>query len=206
MTHTILIATDAEVRERWEKAFPTGSVHAKASAAIGRVGSDSVVWIHVGSDPEFARRMVDECLSRLGATRLVALSDTPTDSQAIELMERGVVGFCHSYAGPAMLQQVSTVVSNQGLWVGPNLMQRLIRAAGPSVTADTGSRNALTALSSREREVAQQVGLGSSNKEIARILSITERTVKAHLSAIFQKLGVRDRLHLALFMRSTGAV
>jgi DNA-binding NarL/FixJ family response regulator len=105
-----------------------------------------------------------------------------------------------------MLQQVSTVVSNQGLWVGPNLMQRLIRAAGPNVTADTGSRNALTTLSSREREVAQQVGLGSSNKEIARILSITERTVKAHLSAIFQKLGVRDRLHLALFMRSTGAV
>jgi DNA-binding NarL/FixJ family response regulator len=206
MTHTILIATDTEVRARWEKAFPDGGVHANPAAATGRVQPDSVVWLHVGSDADQARRLVDECLSRLGACRLVALSDTPSDSQAIELMERGVVGFCHAYAGPAMLQQVSTVVANEGLWVGPSLMQRIIRAAGPSVTVDTGSQHALDTLSAREREVAQQVGLGSSNKEIARILSITERTVKAHLSAIFQKLGVRDRLHLALFMRSVGAV
>jgi DNA-binding NarL/FixJ family response regulator len=206
MTHTILIATDAEVRTRWENAFPQGLVCSNPAAATGKVESGAVVWLHVGADADLARRLVDECLSRLGATRIVALSDTPSDSQAIELMERGVVGFCHSYAGPAMLQQVSTVVSNEGLWVGPNLMQRLIRAAGPNVTADSGSRQALELLSAREREVAQQVGLGSSNKEIARILAITERTVKAHLSAIFHKLGVRDRLHLALFMRSTGAV
>jgi two-component system, NarL family, nitrate/nitrite response regulator NarL len=206
MTHTILIATDNDVRERWVKAFPGCPIYANPAAATGTVQGDSVVWLHVGSDQDLARRLVDECQSRLGATRLVAMSDIPSDSQAIELMERGVVGFCHSYAGPAMLQQVSTVVSNAGLWVGPNLMQRLIRAAGPNVTAETGSRQALDTLSVREREVAQQVGLGSSNKEIARILSITERTVKAHLSAIFTKLGVRDRLHLALFMRSIGAV
>lgn len=201
---TILIAIDTDLRTRWGKAFPSGAVYANPAAAIGRVRTDDVVWLHVGADPDAARRLVDECLSRLGACRLVALSDTPTDAQAMELMEKGVVGFCHAYAGPAMLQQVSTVVSNEGLWVGPNLMQRLIRAAGPNVAQDGESRDMLDALSAREREVAKQVGLGSSNKEIARILSITERTVKAHLSSIFVKLGVRDRLHLALFVRSQG--
>lgn len=206
MTQTLLIATDTDVCARWEKAFPQGLVCSHPAAARERVQPGAVVWLHVGADADLARRLVDECLSRLGPTRLVALSDTPSDSQAIELMERGVVGFCHSYAGPAMLQQVSTVVSNEGLWVGPNLMQRLIRAAGPNVAADGSSRQTLELLSAREKEVARQVGLGSSNKEIARILSITERTVKAHLSAIFHKLGVRDRLHLALFMRSAGAI
>lgn len=206
MNNLILITTDTEVRARWEKAFPSGVVFANPAAALGRVGAGDVVWLHVGSDQDSARRLVEDCFSRLGNCRIVAMSDVPSDTQAIELMERGVVGFCHAYAGPAMLQQVSTVVSNEGLWVGPNLMQRLIRAAGPNVAVDTASRQALAGLSSRELEVARQVGLGSSNKEIARILTITERTVKAHLSAIFQKLGVRDRLHLALFMRSTGAV
>jgi DNA-binding NarL/FixJ family response regulator len=57
-------------------------------------------------------------------------------------------------------------------------------------------------LSGREAEVAREVVAGRSNKEIARVLGITERTVKAHLGAIFAKLGVRDRLQLAL--RLTG--
>ena len=101
-----------------------------------------------------------------------------------------------------MLQQVSTVVSNEGLWVGPSLLQRLIRATGPRVERARGDTPDLNALSQREIEVAQHVGNGASNKEIARSLHITERTVKAHLSAIFQKIGVRDRLQLAIFMRS----
>lgn len=53
-------------------------------------------------------------------------------------------------------------------------------------------------LSGREITVAQLVGQGASNKEVARQLDIAERTVKAHLTAIFEKLQVRDRLQLSL--------
>jgi DNA-binding NarL/FixJ family response regulator len=204
MNNTLLIATDTDLRARWMLAFPGGAVYANTAQATGKVQPESVVWMHVGSDQDAAGRIVGESLSRLGSCLLVALSDTPSDSQAVELMERGVVGYCHSYAGPAMLQQVGTVVSNQGLWVGPKLMQRLIRAAGANVDIESASSASLQLLSGRELEVAHQVGLGSSNKEIARILAITERTVKAHLSSIFVKLNVRDRLHLALFIRSQG--
>lgn len=205
MTHSILITTDTEVRQRWEKAFPGAPVYFSPAAVSGRVAPDAVVWLHVGADHEAARKLVAETLATVGPCSLVALSDIPSDDQALELMERGVVGYCHAYAGPAMLQQVSTVVANQGLWVGPDLMQRMIRAAGANVAVDPSTSKALETLSGRELEVARQVGTGSSNKEIARALDITERTVKAHLSAIFSKLGVRDRLHLALFMRSAGA-
>ena len=53
-------------------------------------------------------------------------------------------------------------------------------------------------LSEREVQVARMVAAGASNKEIASRLAITERTVKAHLAASFEKLAVRDRLQLAL--------
>ncbi|MBL8432557.1 MAG: helix-turn-helix transcriptional regulator, partial [Dechloromonas sp.] len=55
-----------------------------------------------------------------------------------------------------------------------------------------------TLLSGRETQVARLVASGASNKEIADQLAITERTVKAHLTVIFEKLGVRDRLQLSL--------
>ncbi|UUA74872.1 helix-turn-helix transcriptional regulator [Cellvibrio sp. QJXJ] len=56
----------------------------------------------------------------------------------------------------------------------------------------------LNLLTGRERAVAELVAAGKTNKEVARELDITERTVKAHLGASFEKLGVRDRLQLAL--------
>ena len=51
----------------------------------------------------------------------------------------------------------------------------------------------------RERQIVELLSAGASNKEIAKRLSVTERTVKAHLTAIFRKLGMSGRLQLALF-------
>jgi DNA-binding NarL/FixJ family response regulator len=55
-------------------------------------------------------------------------------------------------------------------------------------------------LTPRERDIARLVSNGACNKNIARELNISERTVKAHLTTIFQKLGIADRLHLALYV------
>jgi two-component system, NarL family, nitrate/nitrite response regulator NarL len=57
-------------------------------------------------------------------------------------------------------------------------------------------------LSAREREVVELIAGGGSNKEIAERLGITERTVKAHLTSVFQKLGLSSRLQLAVRMLS----
>jgi DNA-binding NarL/FixJ family response regulator len=58
----------------------------------------------------------------------------------------------------------------------------------------------LERLTRREREIARLIGGGASNKEIAKQLSISDRTVKAHITTIFHKLGFSDRLRLALFV------
>ena len=58
----------------------------------------------------------------------------------------------------------------------------------------------LDGLTPRQREIARLISDGSSNKEIAARLNVAESTVKAHLTAIFRKLKVSDRLQLALFV------
>jgi DNA-binding NarL/FixJ family response regulator len=60
-------------------------------------------------------------------------------------------------------------------------------------------------LTKREIEVAKSVADGCSNREIAERLNISERTVKARLTSIFQKLDVRDRVQLALLMRGNAS-
>ncbi len=205
MTDIVLISPDPDVLQRWTQAFPAARCFSDIEAAGSSVMQAASVWLHLPGDENEALQLVSKLGSRLSSARLVALSDTPSDEQALALMQHGAVGYCHSHAGPPMLQQVATVVGNQGLWVGPDLLSRMIRASLVAEPQVPGNADQLKELSAREHQVARSVARGANNKEIAREMDITERTVKAHLSAIFLKLGVRDRLHLALWMRGVQA-
>jgi len=84
--------------------------------------------------------------------------------------------------------------------VGPELMRRLRTALAGQRAPAQSEADQLVALSRREKEVALAAAAGASNKEIARALGITERTVKAHLSAIFKSLGIRNRVQLSVLV------
>ena len=105
-------------------------------------------------------------------------------------------------AAPAQLRLVATTVKNGGFWLPSSLMRRVMSSAG-GLLAQVSSRSgvSLDQLTKRERQVAQAVTEGLSNREIAARLSISERTVKARLTSVFQKLDVRDRVQLALLLR-----
>lgn len=128
--------------------------------------------------------------------RLLVLSSAPHDEEGLAALDAGASGYCHVYAAPMTLRNALDVVASGELWVGRALMTRLLR------NVSRASRPVPDAwghtLTEREREVARRAAHGDSNLAIADALGITERTVKAHLSAIFEKLGVADRLQLAL--------
>lgn len=192
---------------RWLQAFPTTKV-AAAGSAIKRLPASALVWLRL-DDERPALEQLAVLRKAVGPLPVIALSNHPDNEEALALFSAGVRGYCNAHATAANLRQVANVVQAGGLWVGEALMQRLLASTQAAMSripvaapaTDEGastSADRLSVLSKRELEVARTVAGGSSNKEIARQLGITERTVKAHVGAVFQKLKVRDRLHLAL--------
>jgi DNA-binding NarL/FixJ family response regulator len=72
------------------------------------------------------------------------------------------------------------------------------QAAGPLMRSSDTPSSRIDQLTSREREVLAELVNGKSNREIARALTVSEKTVKAHVSAVLAKLGVQDRTQAAV--------
>jgi DNA-binding NarL/FixJ family response regulator len=78
--------------------------------------------------------------------------------------------------------------------LAPEAAAALVRSRGR-----TGAVAGLDALTAREREVLAQIAEGRSNRQIARMLQMSEKTVKTHVSSVLAKLGVADRTQAALY-------
>jgi DNA-binding NarL/FixJ family response regulator len=211
-TQHFFISRSAPVPERLRAAFPEiqALVPTSFQACVRSLtAAQCMVWLST-ADALWPEDLGHLRKIQVGA-RVVLLSSAPEQLEGLNALNQGVRGYAHAYAVPALLQEVALVVQHGGLWVGPELLQRLVSAssaalariplsaAGPaSEAAPAPANNAWAALSAREAQVARAVTTGHSNKEVASQLFISERTVKAHLSAVFEKLGVRDRLQLVL--------
>lgn len=184
---------------RWQQAFPEGEIIDAASQLIDGADGYCTIWLH---DDGLSHQQVSQCLEQLRqmnpTCRPIVISCVPDAAKAMLFFQHGAMGYCHAMATPEMLQQVVLVVRNGGLWLGPDLMNRFAGSIGQRETSPVSST--LEKLSVREKQVAELVATGASNKEIAQSLSITERTVKAHMSSILEKLAIRDRLQLALLV------
>jgi len=138
------------------------------------------------------------------ATSIIVLSRPIPEQTELELFKMGVQGHCSRDIDPQLLKRVVVAVRLGELWIRRSLMPRLLDELGVRFQgADHAKRAAvgrLAFLTAREHEIAALVGRGGSNKQIARQLDITERTVKAHLTEVFRKLGIADRLKLALLL------
>lgn len=139
----------------------------------------------------------------MAGMHLVVASPSPNDEQGTQALGAGAHGYCHSYAPAAALSQALEVVSSGGIWMGRSLVARLLKLvterAQDAHSWDDG------VLTERETTVARYAASGQANAQIAEALGITERTVKAHLSAVFEKLKVSDRLQLALLVHGISA-
>jgi len=182
----------------WRAAMPDARMVLRAAAPSVSSKELSIRWCRLRTG-ESLNIILPELLAKHGRT--VVLADEPSDALTLEALSAGAAGCCNTHAAPEVLVQVATVVDNGGLWVGQSLLQQLIgntaRILARRNPEPPGNLLAET-LSERERQVAKLVAEGASNKEIARRLDIAERTVKAHLTAIFDKTGARDRLQLSL--------
>lgn len=193
MERNIFVTTSRVPPQRWRQAFPGAAI---VTSLPGHVLPGTIVWLHNLSPAQLPPGR------RPPGVHLVVMHNEPSDEKGIVALAQGASGYCNAYATPELLLTIESVVRNHGLWIGESILNRLISRvnAGSARPGQPADHPALQALSDREREVATCVARGESNKEIARQLDLAERTIKAYLTAVFEKLGVRDRLQLALLL------
>ncbi len=201
MLRSLFVTYRSELLPGWLAAFPDAVlVKYETLDQVPQAGikGQALVWLHLNQS-ESALDQLRAVSASFPGMPVVVLANVPEEDQALALLGAGAFGYASSLSIPKMLRQVATVVGNGGLWVGPNLIRRFLTAVGTRPGWET-SGQVLDSLSRRKREVAEAACSGASNKEIARQLGITERTVKAHISSVLEHFGVRDRLQLSLLV------
>jgi DNA-binding CsgD family transcriptional regulator len=121
------------------------------------------------------------------------------------VLKAGAKGYYARYIDLSHLKKALHVIQKGEIWIQRALISSLVAALtsgterGPGGT-DSAFAAVIEGLTIRQRLVAELIGRGASNKEIASKLNICERTVKAHLTEVFRAIGVPDRLQLALLL------
>lgn len=200
----LLITSLEQPLKSWQAAFAKLSCARELPAVKGnKQETPAVIWLHLQDQPQvWLKAMVDDIRLHSPLSKIVVLANVPKPHEAMFALGLGVGAYVHAYINEKTLKEIKDVVLHGGVWLGNDLLQRLIDASLQMVHYDeeAAHEDLLDLLTKREREVALAASKGLSNKEIARVLSITERTVKAHLSSVFETLKVKDRLHLALIL------
>lgn len=152
-----------------------------------------------GEQTSLVSSVKEACLT----TRILVLGVGRTIESQIELLKQGARGYFDNHLPPEKLHFAIHAILHGEVWVEryviSSLIDELTHVAIPEISQE--QQLSLASLSPKEIEVATLVSHGSTNKMIAYKMAITERTVKAHLTAIFQKLAICDRLSLAIFFR-----
>lgn len=140
-------------------------------------------------------------ISRTGLTvRTIVLTASIESAQIVQALQAGAKGIVmKESATQVLLRAIRAVVEGQS-WVGRDRVHDLadyLRSTAPA--EDGGRKRNRFGLTNRELEIVSTIVDGCTNREIAQRFSLSEDTVKHHLTNIFDKIGVSNRLELALF-------
>jgi DNA-binding NarL/FixJ family response regulator len=137
--------------------------------------------------------------------RIIILTTFELDEYVHTALENGAVGFLLKDTPPRDLIQAVHTVAEGNAMLAPSVTRRLIAEfAARNSTQAVAARTQLEALTDREREVAVAIAQGLSNAEIAKLLFMSEATVKAHVSHVLAKLNLTNRVQAAMLVHDAG--
>lgn len=131
-----------------------------------------------------------ELTARGSGARVLVLTSFTDRARVHEVLAAGAIGYVLKDCEPSQLLDAVRAAARGEVPLDPRVAGALLPASGEG-----------PALSPREEEVLRLVAQGLANKQVARALGITERTVKAHLGRVFREIGVLDRTSAALWAR-----
>ena len=135
---------------------------------------------------------------------VIVLSGDEDPRHMKSAIDLGAVGFIpKAHTSKLMIAALRFVLAG-GIYLPPNLLHEDIELEKPSAAAAGAVAAAYARLSPRQQEVATLLLQGNSNKVIARRLALSEGTVKAHVSAIFQVIGAKSRVEAVIIAAKSG--
>jgi DNA-binding NarL/FixJ family response regulator len=180
----------------------------KASEALEVVAAQKpdIVLLNLDSLSSIGLEII-RTLSKVSSSSRVILLARPDEAQVlINAVQEGVLGIVLKTQPSEVLIKAIQKVHAGEVWIERSMIANLLsglRNAQQLITQDPQTES-IGHLSRRERQVIQQIGQGLKNNQIAKQLSLSETTVRHHLTSIYGKLGVSDRLELLVFAHRNG--
>lgn len=201
----LLACSNRKVLTRWVSAVPdeVESLQAESFAELQQRIEDypeSVVLIHFSFDEKNTIENIKFLHKQFPNCKIMLLEDVPNETHGVELIKAGILGYGNTYLEPSILEEAIKVVSMGEIWISKRVIQWIANHCNPAALSKVipEPNFLLKNLTPAEIKIVNYLLDGDSNKTIARHLDISERTVKAHLTSIFRKTGIKDRLHLVL--------
>jgi len=177
----------------------------RAIAAVRELRPD-VVLMDIRM-PEMDGIAATAALRRLDAPpQVIVLTTFQADEQVMSALRAGAGGFLLKDTPPAEIVTAIRLVASGEAMLSPSVTRTLLAHVGDAQASDRrrAAAERLASLTDREREVAIAVGTGASNAEVAASLFMGEATVKAHVSRLFTKLDVANRVQIAIVVHDAG--
>ncbi len=206
----LLASSDKEIILRWERGLfgisATYTVHGFMSLAEKIVKlKPEILFLDYELTGLKNQQSILELVNLRKETKIVVFIPELSDEMEWKLFKMGVKGCCLNNVQPEQIKRIVNMLLQGELWIRRTLtnqiLNELIKVTHEKNQIEQAINDLLENLTRREYEIAMLVGRGESNKRIAQRLAITERTVKAHLTEIFRKLHVSDRIKLVLIMK-----
>jgi len=201
MMKTLLFSKDENLISEWESKIEDTSVTAYDIDTLNSVTNNNLDAYIILADYDSVATEINKMLTSNTLPKyLVVLERTPEILIGKNLILHGVKAYGNSKMLQIHLTQLLETVQNGKVWTYPELTAQLAKAKKENLSQSSLEmiQNRLT---EKEQEVIYAILEGLSNDAIAKKLNITERTVKAHVSSIFHKLHVNDRLSLVLLLK-----
>ncbi|MBD0424097.1 response regulator transcription factor [Streptomyces sp. TRM S81-3] len=177
----------------------------EAEALVDRTRPD-VVLMDIRMPTVDGLTATERLRGRADAPQVVVLTTFHADEQVLRALRAGAAGFVLKDTPPAEIVDAVRKVAAGDPVLSPTVTRRLMEhAAGTTAdTRRTRARERIAVLNDREREVAVAVGRGLANAEIAAELFMSVATVKTHVSRVLAKLGLNNRVQIALLAYDAG--
>jgi len=192
----VLYSDDINLLDYWEKNIERRCDIIYEAEDLYQVQS-SLVMINYSVCQPTCKSVIQKLVNN--ENRVFVLHRMPSLEMAKEILRNGAMGYGNALMRKHFLLSAINTIEDDMVWLHPEFTSRLILQIDTKIEID--HEIYLEKLSDREREVATLLKDGYTYNDIALMLNVTPRTIKAHAQHIYVKLNVKDRLALAVLLR-----